>query len=192
MPQKRPKSMFIVRPRHFRGMNSKVRQEIIGAIRIIEPCSVREIAGRIHRKPETVYYHIDILIEAGMIHEVAKRPAGKRDEALYEATCDRFRFHPTCRTPAFLRDMRRTYSTMIRTTEQQILESVGADGEIRQGRGKNMRVQFYAASLTRKDLDELNRRLDAVREFLIERRSADAGTPHQVMLLMSPSDGREA
>ncbi len=189
MSQKRPQLKLIQRPREFAAINSQVRQTIIKTIRLLEPCSVREVAERLGRKAETLYYHMDILAEAGIVREKGRRPAGKRDEALYEITCDRMQFHPTKRSPVFIKGLRRTYSAMIRETERQLLDAVGRDNEVRQGAGKNMRFQVYAAHLTKADIDELNRRLDAVRELLLERASGEGGKPHQVLLLMSPMEG---
>jgi DNA-binding transcriptional ArsR family regulator len=186
MGSKRPHKIVIEKPGQFRAMNSAVRQQVLSTMRLLEPCSVGEIAARLGRQPETLYYHVDILLDAGLVRAAGSRPAGRRDEALYEVACDRLQYHPTRRTPTFLRELRRGYSTTLRTTERRLLEAVGVDGEVRDGPGKNMRVQAYAARLSADELTELNSRLDAVRQFLLERAGADEGEPHQVLLVMSP------
>jgi DNA-binding transcriptional ArsR family regulator len=186
MGSKRPRRIVIEKPGQFRAMNSDVRQQVLSTMRLLEPCSVGEVAARLGRQPETLYYHVDILVDAGLVRAAGSRPAGRRKETLYEVACDRLQYHPTRRTPAFLRDLRRGYSTTLRTTERRLLEAVGADGEVREGRGKNMRVQSYPVRLDADDLEELNARLDAVRQFLLERAGADEGDPHQVLLVMSP------
>ncbi len=187
MAPQRPPRLVIERAPQFRALNSLVRQQMLSTLRLLEPCSVGEIAARLGRQAETLYYHMDILVDAGLVRSAGTRPAGRRDEALYEVAADRLQYHPTRRTPAFLRELRRTYATTLRTTERRLLEAVGADGEVREGNGKNMRVQAYTARLTPAQLDELNRRLDAVRELLLERSGEDDGEAHQVLLVMSPA-----
>ena len=52
------------------------------AISDIAPCSISELAFELGRSPQSLYYHIDILREVGLINQVGSRKAGKRDEAL--------------------------------------------------------------------------------------------------------------
>ena len=184
---RRPTEKRIERPIEFRALNSERRVEILAAVRLFEPCSVGDIAAHLEREPETLYYHFDILEQAGLLRGAGSRSAGRGVEALYERSADRFRFHPTRRTPRFVESLRKAYRTSIRAAESSLLTATGHPSEVRDGRGKNVRMQLYTLRLTNKDLDELNRRLDAVRSFLLERPQEHCtGQAHRVLLLCSP------
>ncbi len=168
-------------------MNSMVRLQILSLIRLLEPCSVTEIAARMKRNPETLYYHMDILRAVGLVAEQGSRLAGRREETLYHVPHKRLRFHPSRRTPRFLANLRQVYSKILRTVERRVNVATGAREECREGPAKNVRVQAYTVELSADELAELNRRLEHVRSFLLERNAPERrGLPMQVLLVTTP------
>jgi hypothetical protein len=59
------------------------RRDIIAVLANDTDLSARDIAGRLHRKVTSLYRHLDLLLEAGLIRQSGSRPGPKRPEALY-------------------------------------------------------------------------------------------------------------
>ncbi|NIM48343.1 MAG: helix-turn-helix domain-containing protein, partial [Gemmatimonadales bacterium] len=62
-------------------------------------CSVGEVADRLERKPESLYYHVKALREAGLVRRVGNRPGERRSETLYQAVAPEIVLDQGNRTP---------------------------------------------------------------------------------------------
>jgi predicted ArsR family transcriptional regulator len=76
-----PEEAFITDPSQFESLNSPTR------IRILKLCteslSVRQIADRLGVPPTRLYYHVNLLEDAGFLQVVHTRKSGARTEKLY-------------------------------------------------------------------------------------------------------------
>jgi DNA-binding Lrp family transcriptional regulator len=186
MSPKRPETLLIERAKQFDALRSELRLRILGALQSKEPSSVNDLAEELGREAEPLYYHVNLLHRAGLIRETGIRQVGRREEVLYERASDRIQFHPERKSPAFVQHLRKSYSHGFRLMDKTLAAATGSPGEIRTGEGKNVRMQSYNARLSPSQLDELNARLDHVREFLKSCANSDEGTAHQILLAMSP------
>ncbi len=187
MTDKRPPELFIERQGQFRAVGSQRRLRILSLIQALEPCAVAEIADELDCPAEPLYYHVEILRKAGLIRVAGTRGVGRSKEKLYERTAARFRFHPTRRSPAFIRSLRRAYSAAFKIVERQLAAATGHPREVREGAEKNVRMQLYTERLDEAGLRELNTRLDAVRSLLRHGSSDKSnGTTYQVLLVTAP------
>src|SRR5258708_36783471 len=73
------------------SLASPARSEVFVAIRSLRKASIREVAEYMRRSPESLYYHINALLKAGLIQETDKRPTKRKPEAIYSSTADDFR-----------------------------------------------------------------------------------------------------
>jgi DNA-binding transcriptional ArsR family regulator len=64
---------------------SPTRNETFATIRSLGKASVRELADRMGRSPEALYYHVKALSKAGLIKEALRRPTVRKPEAVYES-----------------------------------------------------------------------------------------------------------
>lgn len=62
-----PSSAAIQSPRQIRALASAVRQDIVDALESNGPCSVRELANLLGRRPDALYYHLRVLREVGLL-----------------------------------------------------------------------------------------------------------------------------
>ena len=65
---------------------SATRQEIMDAMQIAGPASIKEIADLLGRAPDSLYYHFRLLQKVELLKEVDVRPGGRREEVVYDAT----------------------------------------------------------------------------------------------------------
>ena len=78
-------------PKDWTVLVAPVRLEIIEAMRMIARCSVADIASALDRPADTLYRHVEQLVEAGAVVEIGPRRRGKRFEKVYDLVADDFR-----------------------------------------------------------------------------------------------------
>lgn len=76
-----PDEAFITDPSQFEALTSGLRMRILRLCH--EPLSVREIAERLDMPATRLYYHINLLDDAGFIQIVHTRKSGARMEKIY-------------------------------------------------------------------------------------------------------------
>ena len=77
-----------------RLLNDHVRSTILQLL-VFEPRSVKELAAELDVPVTRLYYHVNLLEEAGVIRVVATRKAGAMIQKLYQATARFYRPSPT-------------------------------------------------------------------------------------------------
>ena len=66
MPRQR-QTLVIRRAEQLASLSSPVRSRIVESLSVHGPSSVREIAERLGRLPESLYYHLRPLVEVGIV-----------------------------------------------------------------------------------------------------------------------------
>jgi AcrR family transcriptional regulator len=85
----------------FAALASPVRDQIVQVVvnqapwapgrEDVDGVSIREIAAQLGRKPASLYRHVDALVQAGLIREIAVHASGGRDARAYAAMGDYLR-----------------------------------------------------------------------------------------------------
>ena len=79
-----PEEVYITDPSQFEALTSVLRMRILKLCR--EPLPVRGIAERLEMPVTSLYYHINMLEDAGFIEIVHTRKSGARLEKIYRVT----------------------------------------------------------------------------------------------------------
>ena len=87
------------------ALASPVRHQIHLAMEMLGACTVNELAERMGRVPETLYYHVRRLEQVGILEQVGSRVGSVRDEAIYELKGKRLRVDPSQSSPRFANAM---------------------------------------------------------------------------------------
>lgn len=84
--------MEIEDPEVFEVLNNTLRTRILR--RLIEPNSIRAVAEDLNVPPTRLYYHVNLLEEAGIIQVVETRKVGAMLQKIYQSTAKSFRPSP--------------------------------------------------------------------------------------------------
>jgi len=90
MSKKRNTTMTVDRPHQRAALASPLRIEILGLFTHADDLSIAEMARLMGRKAGSLYHHVGILEKAGFVKRTGTRPRGKRHEALFGLTANRF------------------------------------------------------------------------------------------------------
>jgi hypothetical protein len=81
---------YITSPQRWSVVTAPVRFAIVEAMRDLAPCGIRAIASRLQVKPDTLYRHIELLIDAGFVVHAGFRKVPRATEQLFDLSADDF------------------------------------------------------------------------------------------------------
>ncbi len=168
------------------ALASPVRHQIHLAMEMLGRCSVNQLAERMNRVPETLYYHIRRLEKVGLVEQVANRVVGAREEAIYQLKAKRLRVDPSQTSPRFIRAMAKGSRSLLRFAERSFEQALVRKAERRLIPKRSLRIEQLAVRLSTQDLAELNKRLDSVQEFLFDADQADGKQMYVVTISTAP------
>ncbi len=170
-------------PRDAAALSSPARQELLSALGLHGPCSVRELATQLGRRPTALYYHLKILEKLGAI--VAESGTGDRSEVVWRVAADRVLFARS-RRPAATGPARAIAKAAIRITARELDRALAsrATQSVVALRGK--------AWLGKAEIREVMRHIEAITNVLQRAKPARRGAKiHAVTLVLAPIDAKE-
>ncbi|MDX1392762.1 MAG: winged helix-turn-helix domain-containing protein [Gemmatimonadota bacterium] len=182
----RERTYRVERPGQLRALASPARHRIIAAFEALGRCSVRDLAEHMDVAPESLYYHVGQLEEAGLIVPAGTRPTGRRLAGLYELVARDIEVRMDEASPELREAYAEMAGSLLRWAERAHADAL-ADREVRQGGPDRQRtlVQFHPR-LSDEAVTELNARLTELERFLREGEDP-AGTPYAVTVVVSPA-----
>ena len=187
---KPPKTFVLSRPEQLTALASPVRSRIIESLAVAGPSSVRQIATRLGRAPEALYYHIRWLIDVGLVVLEGKRKVGRRAEAVYRIIATRLVLDTKQRSKAYIEAMAATCSAMLRLAERNYQAAVDRGGFALEGPKRTLMVRRYTPHLDRVGLAQLNRLLDRVAQMYDGQFEANSGDHYAVTIVLSQLSDR--
>jgi DNA-binding transcriptional ArsR family regulator len=166
-----PSKFVIRRAEQLVALASPVRCRIVDALSASGPSSVRQIAARLGRKPESLYYHIRALVDVGLVVSREKRRVGRRAEAVYQLVAPRLIIDPKQRTAAYADALAGTCAALLRLTARNYRAAIDRGDFVLDGARRNLMVRRCIARLDRAGLARLNRYLEGIGD-LAEKREA--------------------
>lgn len=149
-----PETLVVARPDQLRALGDDVRASVISLLRE-RAYSTQQLSEKLGIPKGTVGHHLKVLETAGLIHVVRTRQVRAVTEKFYGRTARLFLYQTE--DPA---DERAIGSAVLRTAASEIERSPEGTG-----------FGLTRASLTRKDLNRLERRL---KKLMDDVRAADS------------------
>lgn len=164
-------------PRQIRTLASSLRQEIVDALEVAGPCTVRTLADHIGRKPDALYYHVHLLRRSGLV-VVADSPVTARADGGARAEIEidvafrplSLRYEPdNARNRAAVGAV---VGTMLRTAERRFVRAFLPSVAVVSGGARNLWAGRTQGWLSDDDLRTLNHHIAAILRLLRSRRMA--------------------
>jgi DNA-binding transcriptional ArsR family regulator len=161
-----------------RLLASATRQEIVDALEVAGPCTVRALAAHLGRRPDALYYHLRLLRAAELVVPVedtgspAVQPA--RAEAVYDVV---LRPVSLAYEPASARNraaVSAVVGTMLRTTERRFVRAFRPGVATVAGEARNLWAGRAQGWLSTDDLRAVNRYVTAILTLLRQHRAVPA------------------
>jgi hypothetical protein len=155
--------------------------------------SIRELAEKLARPADGLYHHIGQLEKVQVLRVKLTRRVGKRDEAVFELTAERFGHTATPRSPAMKKAVVQTAGAALRLASREfnraVLEHKASTGEQSPNCPDDLaraRLSRQKSWLTEDDLVALRALLDKVERFLRVRMRKKQGRPFALTQVLVP------
>lgn len=167
---------------------SPVRVEIAEGLRALGPCSVAELAELIDRPADSLYRHVDLLMQAGLVVQTGFRKAGRNNEQLIDVAAEDFR-------PAFAdttgdvenETMVETARTLLRAAERAVRDAADArELDFSTGPGRNYTINYELSWLTPESFQEIRRLVREIKRLMDEGKKRREGRLYLSLAIATP------
>jgi DNA-binding transcriptional ArsR family regulator len=199
MPRKQEQRPYRATSEQMRVLASPVRIEIVGVFQSYGTLAISELADKLSRPMDGLYHHVRQLVRVGILRVARTRRVGKRDEAVYELTAERFGHEDRSNSPtmtqaiiasanAALRLAAREYERAMTNKAVQVawkrLQSLP-------GRPTPLDLSRQRTWLTDQDLRQLHEMIRQIELFLADCLKRRQGQPYVFTTLLVPSVKRK-
>ena len=183
----RPAVHRIHEQRQLEALISPVRGLLLSNLCSSGPCSVGELARLVGRKPRALYYHLEALVDAGLVEEVGTRPTQRRRETLYDAIADIVEVDEHfLDTPEWADAHRRTAAAMFRQGMRAHLAALDDKTFDTGSPSPEVRLHTSQVQLTKEGIRRLNDKVGDLLQTLREERDKRQGRFFTLMLHFCP------
>lgn len=180
-----PPELLISTPAQVRALASPVRTAIIESLLVLGPSTIKSIAARLGRSPESLYHHARILEAAGLIRVHAVRPTAKTRHTVYALVSTRLRLDRSKTSAAMRRARAAAIASMLASTTRRA-RAAATQGLDEHATAKRLRVETVIVPLDQAALAELHARIDALWAFLRTNTNPDA-PPTALTIALTPA-----
>jgi len=150
------------------ALKQPVRFSIMSTIGVIEPASISDLAGQLNRTPHSLYYHVEILRQVGLIKEAGRRPGRTKPDVLYALAAKEYRLSGDS-DEDFL-----SYARTAHRLSQQYLEEAHRKGYMTKVNNRyNANTLWNTRRLTPDQLEELYQHIIAIQKLTANKDNGD-------------------
>ena len=177
------------------ALSSPQRLELIGLYVEDVPLSVSDMAQRLGRPATSLYHHVRVLLEAGVLKASGTRPKGKRFETLYELTRDRLELDLEDAGEEQMDRAAQAMSTALRMAGRDFVAAMKRDDLVLEGAERNLAGYRMHMRVDAQGLARVNAILEQLENLAAEAAAAgyEPGPDAQfisITLAVSPLRGR--
>lgn len=169
-----------------RALAGPLQHQIVAVLEREGPSSARELAIHVGKGAEILYYHLRKLEAVGVIRTVDQRPTTRRPERVFMLAARELVLDPDSRRPAFLTALASLQRSLLAMATRLYARAISDPVSVRKGARRNLCVIQQYGRLRPRDLAELNRRLEAIAEFVAERDDQSVRNFVSLTISMSP------
>ena len=174
---------------------SPLRLEIMGLFVSADPLAISDMAAVMNRPAGSLYHHVRILEQAGILRQTGTRPKGKRHEALYLPTASRFEYDTAGEEDAIASAVK-LMATGFRTAERDLEAALQSDSRPMKGPNPDLFAFRLHSRASPELLAKINNHMHAVLELMTpnEKTSSKFGPDDQhisLTIALLPIKGRD-
>ncbi len=177
-------------PKAMAELFKPARIELVESLQVTGPATIAQLAARLGRPPDSLYYHVKKMVEIGVMAErpdlVSDDGRPGRTAAVYELTAKTISL-PLDSTSRRNREVwGRGAGTLLRQAGREVSAALESGQAQDQGAQRNLLVRRMKVRLGRKELEQVNQHLEALQELLASKAENTQGQPFAVTLALTP------
>jgi DNA-binding transcriptional ArsR family regulator len=183
---KRPQSYVVHNERQLAALACSARQEIVDVLSQMDSVSVAELAAALGRPADSLYYHLRVLTQSGLVRQAGVRSRAGREEALFRTVAPELRLRYPPRSPKNARAMTAIVSSMLRLGNRDFRRAIQKSDVNVAGPDRELWALRRTAWLSLEDVARVNRLIQSLANAVggLKRR----GRLYGITILLSPLD----
>ncbi|KAA3606077.1 MAG: transcriptional regulator [Planctomycetota bacterium] len=180
------KKLILQDPEQWAVLISPVRLEIVSFLEETGTSSIAEIAKGLGRTPDSLYFHVRKLTEAGILLRADGETTKARREALFSLPADQVRIPFRVDSKENVLALTKVTAALLRQADREFRHALErqeppkVDGESR------MHSHRLRAWMTSEDLKELNGYLNQIHRLLTQANRRKQGRPYAFSTVLAP------
>lgn len=161
---------WVVEPEQLQCLASPVRGDIIDHLVGRGPMAIKQIASSLGRQPSSIYYHIEKLLEVGLIEEAGRQVVNRRTEILYKTPGKKMRVKKALADMANRDVITQTAFGLLRQSQRDFERGYERASMKIDGDERNMGFFRLVNRPSPESLAEINGYLERIAEILWQER----------------------
>lgn len=192
VPQNSEDPYYISGLDQIRAVSSPVRQDIVDAVAVIGPCSVSELGDFLDLRPDSLYYHVRVLRDLGILLEASRVNPRGQSIATYDVPGRPVFLRYELSTREGAAALSRYAAAMLRSAQRGFSHGIKSDEVVAEGPARNLRAARWKGWLSADELREVNQLLGhLIRLFRRgQPRGAEDGKLYELTFVLAPSSGK--
>jgi predicted ArsR family transcriptional regulator len=178
-----PAKLFLTQSQ-LESLSSPIRLAIVQRLEIDRDATARELAHRMGRPVTSLYHHLKLLEEVGVLHVVSERKGVRRPEAVYAMVAVSLSSAKAVKTEQGKKTYSRAAARVADAGARAFAAAVAQGAPRFGGRQRNAMVRYFLLRASAEKIADLNRLLNEMEDLLAH--SSDDGEEIQLTLLLSP------
>ena len=187
-----PETLLIERPEQLAALTSPVRLELLELFGIWGPCAVADVAERMERAPDSLYYHVKKLTSVGLLEHVRDRRMGHRAEAIYRLPARQLEVPRNNEGPAREQTSKAIHA-ILRMAGRELDAALDDEEALDEGPKRRLYGRRMNGRLPWKAIAEINRHIGEIEAIFARegtRRSRRQGHTAVVTLIFTPGKSK--
>lgn len=185
-PSSKSSPYVVARKEQLAAVRSPVRQELLHHMATIGPCSVAELAAKMDRPADALYYHIKGLMKVGLVLPQGTRKSTRRAEAVYALPQKRIRFDFDPKSESSREALVGAVAASLRLTERDFEHALANEEVTTTGPQQDIRSRRYRTWLDKKAVAQVNKLLNELDKLLLEQDQHKRGRPYALTYVLTP------
>lgn len=177
--------------RQIDALLSATRQEIMDAMQVAGPASIKELAELLGRAPDSLYYHFRLLEKVELLQRVDVRPGARREEVVYDVTIrplviDMHQGGDEARQSKVRQAVLKIAAAFLRLGERGFRAAVESGQAILHGKDRNATAGRITTWLTAEEIRSVESQLRGLVDFCRQRRTQSGGKLYALTYALNP------
>jgi hypothetical protein len=168
------------------ALASPLRVEMIGEVKTIGSCSIRELAARLDRPADGLYHHVRVLLKAGVLVQSGERKVGRRVEAFYSLAANRIGGALDPASAASRQAVVRAGSAVMRLAGREFTKAIDAEDIGALAAANKIRVMRLKTWLTDEAIAALNGHFARIERLVTRHARSKQGRPYSLTISLIP------
>lgn len=176
----------VTRREQLEALASPVRIAIVDVFHARGKCAISEIAAALDVTPNSLYYHVKMLTDVGLLIEDSVRKGKRRDETVYRLVRPRIELVYDAAVDGSAETLARFAASIMRMTERDARAALERGDVVDDGPHRNYHVGRGKVRLTPKGLERLNKIIGQMEDLLHREGRKKQGDIYSLTMALVP------